>query len=361
MLYAWPAEGFAYLTLGTARLMLEQIGLGRTWEVAPLTPPLGRGINLQVSVSDLDAPLERLTASRWSLFTTPEAKGSTRRLTLPTADRPRIDASARHTGGMHILLLGGTGFLGRALAHAALDAGHAVTCLARGSAPAASGATFVRADRDDPDALAPVASRTWDAVVDLTSHPAHARDAVHRLTAHHRLLVSTTSVYASFDTPDQAEDAPLAPPADVDLMTEMSQYPGAKRRCEEIYRAATGPVTVIRPGLIGGAGDDTGRSGYYPWRFAHPTGTDVLVPDATFPVSLIDVADLAAWILHCLEHTVTGTFNAAGQTHTLADLYRASIEVTGSTAQPRVIPDDVLLARGIAPWARAAEESTLPT
>ena len=105
MLYARPAEGFAYLTLGTARLMLEQIGLGRTWEVAPLTPPLGRGINLQVSVSDLDAPLERLTASRWSLFTTPEAKGSTRRLTLPTADRPRIYASARHTGGMHLSLI----------------------------------------------------------------------------------------------------------------------------------------------------------------------------------------------------------------------------------------------------------------
>ncbi|MFL0536394.1 NAD-dependent epimerase/dehydratase family protein [Micrococcus luteus] len=252
---------------------------------------------------------------------------------------------------MQILLLGGTGFLGRELTRAALDGGHAVTCLARGSAPAASGANFVRADRDDPDALAPVVTQAWDAVVDLASHPAHAHDAVHQLTARHRLLVSTTSVYAAFDTPNQSENAPLAPPAGIDLMTEMNQYPGAKRRCEDIYRGADGQVTVIRPGLIGGAGDDTGRSGYYPWRFAHPTGTDVLVPDATFPVSLIDVADLAAWILHCIEHTVTGTFNAAGQTHTLADLYRASIEVTGSAAQPHVIPDDVLLSQGIAPWA----------
>lgn len=252
---------------------------------------------------------------------------------------------------MQILLLGGTGFLGRELARAALDGGRAVTCLARGSAPAASGANFVRADRDDPDALAPVVTQAWDAVVDLASHPAHAHDAVHQLTARHRLLVSTTSVYAAFDTPNQSENAPLAPPAGIDRMTEMNQYPGAKRRCEDIYRGADGQVTVIRPGLIGGTGDDTGRSGYYPWRFAHPTGTDVLVPDATFPVSLIDVADLAAWILHCIEHTVTGTFNAAGQTHTLADLYRASIEVTGSAAQPHVIPDDVLLSQGIAPWA----------
>ncbi|MCV7593693.1 nucleoside-diphosphate-sugar epimerase [Micrococcus sp. 140720015-1] len=252
---------------------------------------------------------------------------------------------------MQILLLGGTGFLGRELARAALDGSHTVTCLARGSAPAASGANFVRADRDDPDALAPVVTQAWDAVVDLTSHPAHAHDAVHQLTARHRLLVSTTSVYAAFDTPNQSENAPLAPPAGIDRMTEMNQYPGAKRRCEDIYRGADGQVTVIRPGLIGGAGDDTGRSGYYPWRFAHPTGPDVLVPDATFPVSVIDVADLAAWILHCIEHTVTGTFNAAGQTHTLADLYRASIEVTGSAAQPHVIPDDVLLSQGVAPWA----------
>ena len=74
VLYARPAEGFAYLTLGTAHLMLDQIGLGRTWEVAPLTPPLGRGINLQVSVLDLDAPLERLTASGRPLSMAPEEK-----------------------------------------------------------------------------------------------------------------------------------------------------------------------------------------------------------------------------------------------------------------------------------------------
>lgn len=52
--------------------------------------------------------------------------------------------------------------------------------------------------------------------------------------------------------------------------------------------------TIIRSGLIGGNGDHTGRTGYYPWRFAHPTGENVLVPDPTFPVAMIDVEDLAA-------------------------------------------------------------------
>ena len=74
MLYARPEEGFAYLTLGSAHLMLDQIGLGRTWEVVPLAPSLGRGINLQVSVPDLEKPLPPLAASRWPLFMEPEEK-----------------------------------------------------------------------------------------------------------------------------------------------------------------------------------------------------------------------------------------------------------------------------------------------
>lgn len=51
---------------------------------------------------------------------------------------------------MDILILGGTGFLGRGLALAALNADHTVTCLARGSAPAPAGVEFIQADRDHP-------------------------------------------------------------------------------------------------------------------------------------------------------------------------------------------------------------------
>ena len=59
---------------------------------------------------------------------------------------------------MELLILGGTALLGRAIAHAALDRGHAVTCLARGSSSAPKGAAFISADRDDEDGLASVAT-----------------------------------------------------------------------------------------------------------------------------------------------------------------------------------------------------------
>lgn len=255
---------------------------------------------------------------------------------------------------MDILILGGTGFLGRGLALAALNADHTVTCLARGSAPAPAGVEFIQADRDHPKALASVTGRAWDAVVDLTSHPRHARDATSQLTASHRIFVSTTSVYVSFEVPDQDEGAAVVAPLEADLMTAMDQYPAAKRRCELTYLDVPDPVTVIRPGLIGGAGDESGRSGYYPWRFDHPTGPDVIVPDDSFPVALIDVEDLAAWILRCAEQRITGVFNAAGTPHVLRDVVDASIDITRSTARPRVVDDATLDECGISPWAGPA-------
>ena len=133
-------------------------------------------------------------------------------------------------------------------------------------------------------------------------------------------------------------------------MADMSEYGAAKVACEEAFREVEQPLTVLRPGLIGGYGDQTGRSGYYPWRFAHPTGKDVLVPAGDGLISLIDVEDLAAWIVHCVTATLTGTFNVAGETVPLSQLYDHCRTVAGTDVQPREVPDDLLLAHGIQPW-----------
>jgi catechol 2,3-dioxygenase-like lactoylglutathione lyase family enzyme len=72
--YTRIEEGFAYLVLGRAHLMLDQIGVGRTWRPCELDVPLGRGVNLQIGVPSLEEPLQRLAAARWSLFLEPEEK-----------------------------------------------------------------------------------------------------------------------------------------------------------------------------------------------------------------------------------------------------------------------------------------------
>lgn len=252
---------------------------------------------------------------------------------------------------MKVLILGGTAHLGRAIATAALGRGWDVTCLARGSAAAPDGVTFVRADRDSPDGLDAVAHQPWDAVVDVTCHPGHARRAVEQLDARHWVFISSANAYAHYDQPEQDESGATHDPLDAEMLTDPEQYGPAKVACENAFREADAPATIVRLGLLTGPGDDTGRCGYYPWRFAHPTGPDVLVPpDPTFPCAFIDVDDLVAWLLTCIETRLDGTFNATGPTIPLGEVLALSRNAAGSALPVTEVPRDVLDAAGVRPW-----------
>ena len=54
--------------------MLDQIDQGRTWATGPLEFPLGRGINFEVQVDNLDGTLQRITEAGWPIFVEPEEK-----------------------------------------------------------------------------------------------------------------------------------------------------------------------------------------------------------------------------------------------------------------------------------------------
>ena len=72
--YKREEEGFAYVVRGSAHVMLEEQGVGRNWVTGPLERPLGRGINFQISVPDLDPILSALAAADYPLFLEPETK-----------------------------------------------------------------------------------------------------------------------------------------------------------------------------------------------------------------------------------------------------------------------------------------------
>ncbi|KAB0680889.1 bleomycin resistance protein [Aureimonas leprariae] len=62
--YLREDEGFAFLELGPAELMIDQIGLGRDFDAdGRLRPPLGAGLNLQLAVPDVDAVYRRVVAA----------------------------------------------------------------------------------------------------------------------------------------------------------------------------------------------------------------------------------------------------------------------------------------------------------
>jgi nucleoside-diphosphate-sugar epimerase len=169
------------------------------------------------------------------------------------------------------------------------------------------------------------------------------------------VFVSTGNVYADTTTRRLSESGPLLEPLDADVLVGMEDYGRAKVACEQAVLEAFGPgrATIARCGLIGGPGDVTGRSGYWPWRMAHPSTEDgrVLVPDAfDQPVQVIDVTDLADWLVHCAVERVSGVFNAFGDPLTFGDMLRLAQEASG--VERRLVAADPkwLAEQGVRPW-----------
>ena len=260
---------------------------------------------------------------------------------------------------MQLLVLGGTAFLGAAVCRAARDAGHDVTALARGrSGTVPDGVRWVRADRDGDDALAEVRTRPWDAVVDVAHQPGHVRRAVRDLApvADHYVFVSSISAYAEGSGGHDEDSTPLLPALQADEMRTPEDYGPAKVAAEQ--HAVTGfgadRSLLVRAGLIAGPGDRSGRSGYWPWRLAHPGTADgcVLVPDAgDQPVQMVDVRDLAAWIVDAAARRVSGGIDATGPELRLTDVLEVARAVAGHHGPLATAPSAWLVDQGVAAWA----------
>jgi nucleoside-diphosphate-sugar epimerase len=251
---------------------------------------------------------------------------------------------------MKLLVLGGTRFLSREVAVQALARGWDVTCACRGeSGPVPDGAAHLPWDRADepPPALT---SGRWDAVVDVTRLPSHARRAVDAMAGAHWVFVSTISVYADNASPAME---PLLDPItdDVDLSVDPEAYGGMKVACEQVVQSGAASSVVVRPGLIVGPGDPTGRFSYWPQRLAR--GGEVLAPGRPDDVvQVIDVRDLAAWVLVLAEGRTTGVYDAVGEPMPFADLL-AGVAAGVGNVDPDLtwVDSDFLEQQGVQPWA----------
>ena len=253
---------------------------------------------------------------------------------------------------MRILVLGGSVFLSRAVAEEAVRRGHDVTCANRGtSGPVPHGAASARWDRTE-DVPAELAATPYDAVVDVARMPSWVRRGVAAWPGAHWLFVSTVSVYD--------DDAPAGPDGrapvleaqheDVDLQQDLSAYGPMKVACEEVVRAGAASAMVVRPGLIGGPGDPSGRFTYWPVRLAD--GGDVLAGGLpTELTQVIDVRDLATWLVTLVEDRREGTLDAVGEPTPFAELVsQVAAGVGADDTTVTWVPDEFLTGHGVAPW-----------
>jgi len=253
---------------------------------------------------------------------------------------------------MRILVLGGSVFLSRAVAEEAVRRGHDVTCANRGatgSVPAGARAVVWDRAEDVPPGLA---GSSYDAVVDVARMPSWVRRGVAAWPGAHWLFVSSVSVY-DLDAPagpDGRWPVAGARHEDVDLRQDVSAYGPMKAACEEVVRGGAASAMVVRPGLIGGPGDPSGRFTYWPARLAD--GGAVLAGGLpTELTQVVDVRDLAAWIVALVEERRAGTLDAVGAPMPFAELLaEVAAAVAAPDAAPTWVPDGFLTAQGVTPW-----------
>jgi 2'-hydroxyisoflavone reductase len=214
-------------------------------------------------------------------------------------------------------------------------------------------------DRDKPDGLHPLAGERFDAVVDVAaiSHRwvARALDAMAD-NAGHWTFVSSVSAYADHQTPGQRPGSPVLEPREEHV--DLNEWPEDPDLYGAIKVASENAVRdrfddrafVVRPGLITGPGDPSDRFGYWPGRMAR--GGRVLVPDAPDQLSqIIDVRDLAAWIIDAAEQRLTGTFDAVGPTEPLPAMLAGVAEAVGVDVALVPAAPAALDAAKVIPWS----------
>lgn len=256
---------------------------------------------------------------------------------------------------MKLLVLGGSVFLSQAVAAEAVRRGHDVTCANRGSSGAVpDGAELVVWDRRDP-APAALTRTAYDAVVDVARMPSWVRSAVAAFPSAHWVFVSTVNVYADDATPGgRPGTLALREPitVDVDLATDPEAYGPMKVACEQVVRDAAASWTVIRPGLIVGPGDPTGRFSYWPARMADAEHREVLAPgrpeDRT---QVIDVRDLAAWIVTAAEERTGGDYDGVGEVLAMSEVLEAVAAGCEADVELTWVPQEFLTEQGVQPWS----------
>jgi len=258
---------------------------------------------------------------------------------------------------MRILIIGGTRFLGRHLVEAALDHRHEVTLFNRGKSNPDIFPQLETILGDREKDVNKLQDRIWDAVIDVAGYvPRIVRLSAEVLEPNVRryVFISTISVYADFKKAGIDESYPVGKLED-ETVEEITgeTYGPLKVLCERAVHDIYGErALIVRPGLIVGPHDPTDRFTYWPVRVAR--GGDVLAPQKPeVGTQIIDVRDLAEFIIKLTEENAAGVYNATGPNYelTMGKLLEVSKQISNSDANFRWASVEFLSQNKIEPWS----------
>jgi 2'-hydroxyisoflavone reductase len=256
---------------------------------------------------------------------------------------------------LKILILGGTTFLGPHLVQELQQRGHEVTIFTRGNQSSKfSNVEELQGDRDGN--LEALKNRNWDAIIDTSGHlPRLVKDSSKLLTnsTNHYTFISTIGVYENFYKQKIDEEYPVArlENENSEEITEKN-YGALKAACEEVIQSHfPNRCTIIRPGLIVGPLDPTARFSYWPTRVKR--GGEILASGSPNQLlQIIDVRDLAKWIVTMVEQQAVGIYNVTGPAKAMnfEQLLQECQAVTNAYATLTWVNEDFLIKHQIQDW-----------
>ncbi len=253
-----------------------------------------------------------------------------------------------------LLVLGGSGFVGRTVVETGLDRQWSVTTYNRGHRPLADPRIEqLIGDRADAAALRPLGDRDWDLVVDTwAGAPCTARAGAAILserTARY-VYVSSASVY---EPPPPIGADEETPTVNASAAATSGSYAELKRGSELAIIEAFGDRALLaRAGLILGPYENVGRLPWWCHRIA--AGGDVLAPGPPeLALQYVDARDLARFVLDAAPAGHKGAFNVVSRSGhaTMSTLLEACVAATGSGARLRWATPELILEAGIEPWS----------
>jgi 2'-hydroxyisoflavone reductase len=269
-------------------------------------------------------------------------------------------AERRPAAPLNILILGGTGFIGPHLVRYAAARGHRITIFTRGRHDTELPSDVVRlqGDRATND-YASLSGKAWDAIIDDSGNNVdwvRQSTAALKNSAPYYMFTSSTGVFYPYLTRGVDERTPVRTEQD-DPKDGSASFGVMKARCERDVQQAFGErAIIVRPTYIVGPGDTSDRFPYWPQRLAK--GGEVLAPGRRQePVQIIDVRDLAEFMVRLLEQKRTGIYDVVGPAKPLTayKFYAAAAEALKANVTFTYVDDyDFLAAHKIdesIPWA----------
>jgi len=219
---------------------------------------------------------------------------------------------------MRILIVGGTSFVGRAIAWAALNAGNDVTVINRGQTPSDLPESVTRLIGDRKGDMSALEGLTFDVTVDAIAYRPVDVDVLASALGDrggHHIQISSVSAYedppkegATEETATLWNDTTLAPDAEVSAET----YGPLKAACERSAEQHFGDrLSIVRPTFVIGSHDATLRFPYWVTRMLR--GGNVAVPGPRDnALQYIDARDLGEFVVTIATNSTLGAFHVAG-------------------------------------------------